>query len=159
MQQISKKIILNAIALFVFAVAIQAAPIVRKAAGADAAAIQTAVDQFRADLGGALNPNNTNSFPTGRREINWDGIPDALSSPNNLPANFFNSNSPHGRRFWDSLRSGPVPGECECCKPDQYTRPLRRTRPELRDHVHDVFTAAAVHGDQQPDIPVQHCID
>jgi len=98
MRQISNKIIFT-LSFFLFAAALQAAPVVRKAAGADAAAIQAAVDQFRADLGGALNPNNTNSFPTGRREINWDGVPDALSSPNNLPANFFNSNSPRGAVF------------------------------------------------------------
>ncbi|MCY7346455.1 MAG: VCBS repeat-containing protein [Pyrinomonadaceae bacterium] len=76
-----------------------AAPIIRTASGANAAAIQAAVDQYRADLGGALNPNNGQSFTTGRREINWDGVPDALSSPTNLPANFFNSNSPRGAVF------------------------------------------------------------
>src|SRR5437868_8958461 len=31
-----------------------------------------------------------------RSEINWDGVPDALAAPNNLPANFFNVNSPRG---------------------------------------------------------------
>ena len=75
-----------------------AAPVVRTASGADAAAIQTAVDQFRNDLG-TLNPNVAQTFPTGRREINWDGVPDALSAPNNMPANFFNVNSPRGAVF------------------------------------------------------------
>jgi len=49
-----------------------AGPVVREAAGPTAAAIQAAVDQFRADLG----PNNgivAGSQPGGRREINWDG--------------------------------------------------------------------------------------
>src|SRR5947199_3075972 len=63
--------------------------------GANAAAIQGAVDSFRANLG-TLNPNVAGSFGSGRREINWDGVPDALSAPNNLPANFFNVNSPRG---------------------------------------------------------------
>ncbi len=34
-----------------------------------------------------------------RREINWDGVPDTFSDPNNLPANFFNVNSPRGAVF------------------------------------------------------------
>ena len=53
---------------------------------------------FRAALG-AVNPNVAGSFGTGRREINWDGVPDALAAPNNLPANFFNVNSPRGVVF------------------------------------------------------------
>ena len=39
------------------------------------------------------------SFGGVRREINWDGVPDALSAANNLPANFFNVNSPRGAVF------------------------------------------------------------
>lgn len=50
-----------------------AGPVVREAAGANAAAIQAAVDQFRADLGGANNGNTAGSQLFGRREINWDG--------------------------------------------------------------------------------------
>src|SRR5437868_387412 len=69
-----------------------------QASGANPAAIQTTVDNFRTALG-ALNPNQVGSFGSGRREINWDGVPDALAAPNNLPANFFNSNSPRGVIF------------------------------------------------------------
>ena len=72
--------------------------LVRGATGVAPASIQAAVDQFRADLGGANNGAG-GTFATGRREINWDGVPDALSAPNNLPANFFNSNSPRGVVF------------------------------------------------------------
>lgn len=50
-----------------------AGQVVREAAGANAAAIQAAVDAFRADLGGANNGNTAGSQPSGRREINWDG--------------------------------------------------------------------------------------
>lgn len=63
--------------------------------GADAASIQTTVDSFRATLG-ALNPNVAGSFGTGRREINWDGVPSTFADPNALPGNFFNVNSPRG---------------------------------------------------------------
>jgi hypothetical protein len=80
------------------AAAAQAAPVVHSAAGANAAAIQAAVNSFRADLG-TLNPNNGTTPGTGRREINWDGVPDAFASPNPFPASFFNSNSPRGVVF------------------------------------------------------------
>lgn len=72
--------------------------VVTQASGADAAAIQSAVDSFRASLG-TLNPNVAGSFGSGRREINWDGVPDAFAAPNNLPADFFNVNSPRGAVF------------------------------------------------------------
>ena len=75
-----------------------AVPITFSASGNNQAAIQTSVDAFRTALG-ALNPNVAGSFGSGRREINWDGVPDARSAPNALPANFFNVNSPRGAVF------------------------------------------------------------
>ena len=65
------------------------------AAGGDPAAIQGTVDAFRAALG--ANNGIGNSFASGRREINWDGVPLAFRDP--LPPNFFNSNSPRGAVF------------------------------------------------------------
>jgi hypothetical protein len=50
-----------------------APPVVFQAAGPNAATIQSAVDQFRAALGGANNGNTPGPLATGRREINWDG--------------------------------------------------------------------------------------
>src|SRR5438093_6947173 len=76
-----------------------AAPVVFEASGSAPADIQAAVDEFRAFLG-ALNPNVPGSFSDGRREINWDGVPDAFAAPNNLPANFFNLNSPRRAVFF-----------------------------------------------------------
>lgn len=75
-----------------------ASPIVTSIGGSDPASIQATVDAFRASLG-TLNPNVAGSFASGRREINWDGVPDAASAPNNLPPNFFNVNSPRGVVF------------------------------------------------------------
>ncbi len=63
--------------------------------GINSAAIQATIDQFRADLGGANNGVG-GTFATGRREINWDAVPDSFSAPNLLPGNFFNSNSARG---------------------------------------------------------------
>ncbi len=76
-----------------------AAPIIRQGAGANAAAITAARDAFRVDLGGGTIAGANGSFGGLRREINWDGVPDTLSAPNNLPANFFNVNSPRGAVF------------------------------------------------------------
>lgn len=61
-----------------------------------AADILDTVDAYRAALG-ALNPNNGSSFGSGRREINWDAVPDTFSDPNLLPGNFFNQTTPGGR--------------------------------------------------------------
>jgi hypothetical protein len=91
-------IALTAAFVLVPSVAADAAPVVRSAAGSNAATIQAAVDSFRSDLG-ALNPSNGTSPGTGRREINWDGVPNAFASPAGLPGNFFNSNSPRGVVF------------------------------------------------------------
>lgn len=115
--------------LIFFAVAsATAAPITFSAAGANAAAIQATVDSFRAALG-PLNPNVAGSFGTGRREINWDGVPDAFSAPNNLPANFFNVNSPRGvvfstpgTGFQVSANAGVGPVEFDNINPNYSTQ-------------------------------------
>ena len=83
-----RNISLSIFAMLLAATTISAAPIFRLGSGANPAAIQTAVDQFRADLGG-VNNGVGNSFTTGRREINWDGLPDGFAEPNLLPPNFF----------------------------------------------------------------------
>jgi hypothetical protein len=75
-----------------------AAPVVFEDSGLEPADIQAAVDDFRAFLGDNNGVGGT--FPDGRREINWDAVPDAFSAPNNLPANFFNANSPRGVVFF-----------------------------------------------------------
>jgi hypothetical protein len=85
-------------AAIAFISSVSAAPVVRQGSGANTAALQAIVDQFRADLGGANNGVG-GSFTTGRREINWDGVPDAFAEPNNFPIDFFNVNSPRGVIF------------------------------------------------------------
>ena len=96
---------------------------------ANAAAIQATVDSYRAALG-TLNANVAGSFGSGRREINWDGVPDASAAPNNLAANFFNSNSPRGVVFgtpgtgFQVAQRGRRPGR------------IREPRPELPEALH-----------------------
>lgn len=69
-----------------------AAAIITSASGPNAAAILPSVNGFRDSLG-ALNPNTPGSFGSGRREINWDGVPDAFSGNDSaFPPDFFNAN-------------------------------------------------------------------
>jgi hypothetical protein len=70
-----------------------------EAAGADAGAITPTRDAFRAAVGGGSVAGANGSFGGLRREINWDGVPDAQADPNLMFANFFNVNSPRGVVF------------------------------------------------------------
>jgi hypothetical protein len=84
--------------------AVQASPITIQGVG-DLAAITFLRDSFRTAVGGGIAAGANGSFGGLRREINWDGVPDAASAPNAFPANFFNVNSPRGAVF-----STPVTG-------------------------------------------------
>lgn len=77
---------------------IGASPVIYSVSASNATGIVPTVDAFRAALG-IVNPNVSGSFGSGRREINWDGVPDSFAAPNNLPATFFNVNSPRGVVF------------------------------------------------------------
>lgn len=70
-----------------------------ESAGGSPAAITSMRDDFRTAVGGGAVAGPNGSFGGLRREINWDGVPDALSDPNALPADFFNVNSPRGVVF------------------------------------------------------------
>lgn len=70
-----------------------------EAAGSDPASIIGVRDAFRAAVGGGTVAGANGSFGGLRREINWDGVPDARADPNLLPADFFNVNSPRGVIF------------------------------------------------------------
>ena len=85
--------------LLIAAVTTARAQVIESATGTTAASITAARDAFRVDLGGGIVAGANGSFGGLRREINWDGVPDALSAPNNLPADFFNVNSPRGVVF------------------------------------------------------------
>jgi plastocyanin len=62
----------------------------------DSVSIAAKLDEFRAALGGGLNAPNAPPADGGRREINWDGVPAALTDVDTFPANFFNVNSKRG---------------------------------------------------------------
>lgn len=67
-------------------------------AAGDVAGLTPAVTAFRGLLG---EPDNGSNPPAaaGRREINWDGTPDAQSAPHLLPPDFFNTDVPRGAVF------------------------------------------------------------
>jgi len=58
---------------------------------AGAGDITPVVTAYRALLGEPNNGGAPGAHPTGRREINWDGVPDDLAAPNFLPGDFFNA--------------------------------------------------------------------
>jgi hypothetical protein len=98
LQHIFRILIFAGFSLVAFSNSISATAIIQGSHGPNAAVIQSGVDEFRNILG-ALNPNTAETFPGGRREINWDGVPASFAAPNAFPANFFNSNSPRGVIF------------------------------------------------------------
>jgi hypothetical protein len=53
--------------------------------------VQGAIDEFRSLIGGNNNGNTPGSQASGRREINWDGIPDEEAQPNGYISDFFNN--------------------------------------------------------------------
>ncbi len=65
-----------------------AKPTVVRAAGT--AKVTAAVERYR-NLLGENNGGEPGSKGTGRREINWDGVPDELAAPYALPGDFFNA--------------------------------------------------------------------
>jgi len=58
----------------------------------DSSAIVAKLEEFRLLAGNPLNtaPGAT----TGRREVNWDGVPPAFTNNNNFPLDFFGSSDP-----------------------------------------------------------------
>jgi hypothetical protein len=58
--------------------------------------ITSAVGQFRIALGDPNNGGTAGAQPSGRREINWDGVPADVTNTDAFPGDFFNARSPRG---------------------------------------------------------------
>src|SRR5437773_4911796 len=52
----------------------------------DSLTVADTLNKFRAALGGSLNAPNSPPTDSGRREINWDGVPAALTNVDTFPA-------------------------------------------------------------------------
>jgi hypothetical protein len=63
-------------------------------AAGDSLGIVGKINEFRAVLGDPLN--TTPGQTTGRREVNWDGVPASFTNSNNFPFDFFNNTDPAG---------------------------------------------------------------
>jgi hypothetical protein len=59
-------------------------------------AIEADLTAFRELLGNPINGAAVGTQFTGHREINWDGVPAAVTNVINFPSNFFNVNSTRG---------------------------------------------------------------
>src|SRR5262245_17579852 len=82
--------------------------VVFSAAG-DSAAIVAKLNEFRLFAGDPLN--NAPGATTGRREVNWDGVPANLTNNNNFPLDFFGSSDPNlgnGRKRGLILKGNPT---------------------------------------------------
>ena len=86
-----------------------ASPINFLATGNNPVDIQSAVNNFRTGLGN-LNGNQPANFTSGRREINWDAVPEAVSSPNAFSGNFFNGSTPGRARGIEFDPAGSTTG-------------------------------------------------
>jgi hypothetical protein len=80
------------------------------ATGESAADIQGTVDEFRVALGENNGNLPENGDPNGRRQINWDGLPDSLSDPNLFPGDFFNGSTPGRARGIEFQETGDTTG-------------------------------------------------
>jgi len=98
-----------------------AKPVAFSAAGRTPADIKAQVDAFRNFFGGKNNGVG-GTFPDGRREINWDGVPDAFAAPNNMPANLFNARGAvfftPGSGFQISANQGVAPIRFDNLRPN-----------------------------------------
>ena len=100
-KNIISNFLLSSFALLLIATSTLSAQVVRQSTGTTPATMSAAVDLFRQDLGGANNGNG-GSYTTGRREINWDDVPDNMAgedsngSPRFLPRDFYNKNVKRG---------------------------------------------------------------
>jgi hypothetical protein len=54
------------------------------------------VPEFGLAIGDVNNKNEPGLHASGRREINWDGVPAQFNNNDSFPADFFNQNAPRG---------------------------------------------------------------
>jgi hypothetical protein len=94
-------ILLGSLALLLISTSVFAAPVIRKASGANTSDLALTMAFFRQDLGGTINPAG-NSYTSGRREIDWEDYQPVLSygdGPAQFPYEYYNKIKPLGVVF------------------------------------------------------------
>ncbi|HEX7918337.1 MAG TPA: hypothetical protein VF454_02990 [Gemmatimonadales bacterium] len=124
----------------------------------DSDAVAQAADSFRTALGGFLLAPAVGPSDSGRREINWDGIPAALANVDTFPAGFFNANSMRGAVFAttgtgfriDSSTfgglNGTYPAQFHAFSPKKLFMPVGSNTMEVLFHRSGLATAGLVNG-------------
>lgn len=107
--------------------------------------ITAIVNQYRAVLGDPNNGGAPGAHSTGRREINWDGVPDEEPpAPNFLPADFFNAaTKPRARGAMLDSRNRRA-GQCGQRQSDEDRGALRPPQLHLQRDLQDLQRGAVV---------------
>jgi hypothetical protein len=102
--------------------------------------IGDALEEFRALLG-ADNGGDPVAYDSGRREIDWDGVPDELAAPHALPGDFFNGDeAPRARGAVLETPGDHVAVSADADNPDRAAPRFGDLNPSYSD-VFDTFSA------------------
>jgi len=99
------------------AVVMTPAPAHKKEIVAGAGDIAPLVEQYRQLLGEANNGSAPGPLPSGRREINWDGIPDEKAAPAFLPYDIFRNRGAILRTPGRGVQASAKPGNPKGVRP------------------------------------------
>jgi hypothetical protein len=121
-------------------------------------AIEADVAAFRLLLGNPLNGGLAGQQPSGRREINWDGVPVQFLNNAKFPFDFFNVNSTRGLLYEHTVRALEVSSQSfidvdpsyaaqfTAFSNDKLFTPRGDNESDVRFTVAGSNTAAGVHG-------------
>jgi hypothetical protein len=115
------------------------------------------VAEFGLAIGDVNNKNETGRHASGRREINWDGVPAQFNNNDGFPPDFFNQNAPRGAVYTVANGTGlrvsdnnftdvnqTYGAEFVAFSSPRLFAPIGTTRSEIRFRIPGTDTAAAV---------------
>ncbi len=119
---IIRNFLLGSLALLVISTSAFAAPVIRKASGANTYDLSLTMAYFRQDLGGTINPAG-NSYTSGRREIDWEDYQYVLGygdGPAQFPYEYYNKIKPLGVVFNTAYDPSNLVTTMNVSSPSQY---------------------------------------